>query len=90
MPDRKNRGGFGFTDLLLLLMAVIWAVNFSVVKFATRSFDALAFTALRVIIAAVVLLAIALAQSRKWPPRRDLLALMAVGLLGLAFADVHT
>ncbi len=82
MPDRKTRGGFGFTDLLLLLMAVIWAVNFSVVKFVTRSFDALAFTALRVIIAAVVLLAIALAQSRKWPPRRDLLALMAVGLLG--------
>ena len=29
--------GFGKTDALLLLMALIWGVNFSVVKYATTS-----------------------------------------------------
>ena len=63
-------------------MAVIWGVNFSVVKFGTRFIPPLAFNGLRVGIATAVLLALALAQWRFLPSRRDVLALAGLGLVG--------
>ena len=59
MPQSQTHAGFGKTDALLLLMAIIWGVNFSIVKFATGVMSPLAFTGLRVILAAAVLLALA-------------------------------
>jgi drug/metabolite transporter (DMT)-like permease len=73
---------FGTTDALLMLMAVIWAVNFSVIKYATAVFSPLAFTGLRVGIAAAVLMAIASFQRHKWPPRRDIITLILLGIVG--------
>ena len=35
--------GFGLTDVMLLGMALIWGVNFSVVKYGTQVVPALAF-----------------------------------------------
>ena len=63
-------------------MAVIWGVNFSVVKFATEVMSPLAFTGLRVMLAAVVLLTLAFARGGKRPTRREILALVALGMLG--------
>jgi drug/metabolite transporter (DMT)-like permease len=82
MPDSKTFAGFGKTDALLLLMAVIWGVNFTVVKFATGLMQPLAFTGLRVMLAAVVLLAFALTRKHKFPTKREILSLMALGMLG--------
>ncbi len=82
MTQAHPPAGFGKTDALLLLMAVIWGVNFSVVKFGTTVFTPLAFSGLRVIIAAVVLLAIGSARSAPWPQRKDVVALMGLGVLG--------
>ena len=73
---------FGTTDALLMLMALIWAVNFSVIKYATGVFAPLAFTGLRVGIAAAVLMAIASLQRHPWPPRRDIITLVLLGILG--------
>ncbi len=70
------------TDLLLLLMAAIWGVNFSVVKYGLRFMEPLAFNAVRVVLAGVVLLAIARAQGLQLPPRRQLWSLLALGVLG--------
>ena len=39
---------FGITDFLLFTMAVIWGINFVVVKYATHIFNPVAFTGLRV------------------------------------------
>ena len=80
MPSPQR--GFTATDLMLFLMATIWAVNFSVVKFATRAITPLAFTGLRVGMAAVVLVVIAVASKSAWPQRRDFLILLAIGVLG--------
>lgn len=80
-PSRKT-AGFGKTDVLLLLMALIWGVNFSVVKFGTEVMSPLAFTGLRVILAAVVLMALALTRKAKLPTRHEILTLMALGVLG--------
>ncbi|MEO7683134.1 MAG: DMT family transporter, partial [Gemmatimonadaceae bacterium] len=82
MTGRDDGSSFGTTDALLMLMAVIWAVNFSVIKYATAVFSPLAFTGLRVGIAAAVLMAIAIFRRRPWPPRRDVITLILLGVVG--------
>lgn len=73
---------FGITDVMLLGMALLWGINFSVAKIGTRVLDPLAFTGIRVAIAALCLLAIAVSQRQPWPERRVLLTLFCIGLLG--------
>lgn len=70
------------TDLLLLLMATIWGVNYSVVKFGMRYVEPLAFNAVRVVIAGTALLLIARVRRLELPPRRQLWALLGLGVLG--------
>ncbi len=80
MPDRSQ--SFGVTDVLLLLMATIWGVNYSAVKYAGRAFGPLTFTWMRVLIAAVVLLTAVLLQRKRWPSRMDTLKLLGLGVIG--------
>jgi drug/metabolite transporter (DMT)-like permease len=82
MHASEDHTRFGKTDALLVLMAVIWAVNFSVIKYATGVLSPLAFTGLRVGIAAGLLLAIAFFQGKAWPPRRDVITLIVLGIIG--------
>ena len=70
------------TDAMLLLMTTIWAVNFSVTKYATAAFEPRAFAGLRVGLAAVVLVVVALLARAPLPPMRDLLTLLAIGVIG--------
>jgi len=63
-------------------MVLIWGVNFSVVKFGTRFVAPLAFNGLRVCAAGLVLVAIALGLREHLPPRRDILGMAALGLIG--------
>lgn len=70
------------TDALLVLMALIWGVNFIVVKVGAQLLQPLAFNSGRVTIAAVALGFIALAMREPWPTRRDALALLGLGVLG--------
>ena len=70
------------TDGLLLLMALIWGVNFAVVKFATGVLAPLAFNMLRIGLAVVVLFAITTVGGHVIPRGRDLLALLGLGMLG--------
>lgn len=72
----------GLTDLLLVLMAVIWAVNYTVAKYGTRTVPPLAYNAVRIAMAVVVLLAIAALRSHDRPSRRDILALTSIGVIG--------
>mgnify|MGYP000194449662 FL=1 len=74
--------GFTATDFMLFMMATIWAVNFSVVKFATGIITPLAFTGLRVGMAAAVLIVIAIVSDSPWPGKRDFVILLAIGVLG--------
>ena len=69
-------------DVLLLTMAVIWGVNFSVVKFGTQTMAPLAYNGIRIALAAVTLLVIAARVPAPWPSRRDALSLLGLGILG--------
>jgi len=82
MPESQTFAGFGKTDGLLFLMALIWGVNFSIVKYATELMQPLAFTGLRVILAAIVLLSFAFARRQKLPSRREITSLVVLGMLG--------
>jgi len=70
------------TDLLLLLMATIWGINFSVLKYGTRFVSPLAFNGVRIPIAAASQLAIARAMRLQPAPRRIVWRLLALGMLG--------
>src|SRR5215216_1905833 len=65
-----TRPGVWLTDASLVLMALIWGVNFSVVKYGTSLVDPLALTI------------IVLAGRMALPPRRTSLALLGLGVLG--------
>jgi drug/metabolite transporter (DMT)-like permease len=88
MLDSDSTGGrtratrAGATEALLVLMAAIWAVNYSVAKFGTRSVPPLAYNAVRILMAVVALLAIRWFRAHEKLSRRDLVALLAIGVLG--------
>ena len=73
---------FGLTDLLLLTMAVIWAINFVVVKYATHVFNPVAFTGLRVATAAAFLVPVAYLRGGFALSRRDVIGLLFLGVIG--------
>jgi drug/metabolite transporter (DMT)-like permease len=77
-----TRPGVWLTELSLVLMALIWGVNFSVVKFGTDLIDPLAYNGLRVMLAAVLLSAIVVIGRMPLPSGRTIGALLALGVLG--------
>src|SRR5215467_1494339 len=88
-PHASGRPGFGVTDLSLLLMALIWGVNYTSVKFGTSVLAPLAFNGVRVTLAAVSLVIVAHVAARVfgieaegWPNARDAVALVLLGTLG--------
>jgi len=82
VADSAAHHSFGLTDLLLLTMAVIWGVNFVVVKYATHIFNPVAFTGLRVGTAAAFLVAFAFARGGFALSRHDVLRLLFLGVIG--------
>ncbi|MHB1297233.1 MAG: DMT family transporter [Gemmatimonadaceae bacterium] len=70
------------TELALVAMAVIWGVNFSVVKYATQVMEPLAYNALRMTLGCLVLFAIAYARPGRRADAADRRRLMLLGVLG--------
>src|SRR4051812_27852928 len=80
--DALPHPAFGITDALLFLMAVIWGVNFVVVKYATEVFSPVAFTGLRVGTVALFLVVVVAARGGVSLARRDVVGLLFLGALG--------
>ncbi len=79
----SSRHGFGATDVGLLVMALIWGINYSVVKVGLQAMPPLAFNGLRVLLAASVLSLLSFWLRRdRWPVRRDVIHLLLLGLVG--------
>jgi drug/metabolite transporter (DMT)-like permease len=70
------------TDLLLACMALIWGVNYAVVKYGTGALAPLAFNSVRIVLAAAILLAVVALRGGARPRGRDRLVLLALGALG--------
>jgi drug/metabolite transporter (DMT)-like permease len=69
-------------EVAVLVMALIWGVNYSVIKYGMTFVTPMAYNTLRVIIAAVTLLVIARVFGGPWPARRDALVLLGLGVIG--------
>lgn len=79
----STQNAFGWTDIGLIVMALIWGVNYSVVKSGLATLDPITFNGLRVALAATVLIAIAATvRGAPLPSRRDTLTLAGLGLMG--------
>ena len=78
----STRPGVWLTDLTLLLVALIWGVNFPIVKFGTTLVEPLAYNGLRVALAAVLLSAIVLIGRAPLPSARTIAALLGLGVIG--------
>ncbi len=70
------------TDVLLLLMAIMWGVNFSVLKFTSVFMGGLAINAIRIPVAAVAQLGVARTRGVPAPDAREARALAGLGMLG--------
>jgi drug/metabolite transporter (DMT)-like permease len=76
------RPRFGATDIMMVAVAAIWGANFTVIKYGTLVLEPLAFNSVRVALAGLALLLIALARGGPRPTARDVLALVALGFVG--------
>lgn len=80
---------FTRTDFLILLVVIIWGVVFSVIKAALREIDPLAFTAVRFLLAAVLMvLTLLLLERQITVARADVLKVIAVGVLGVGLYQI--
>lgn len=70
------------TDAMLVAMAVIWAVNYSVLKFGTRLVPPLAYNGVRIPAAAALQFGIARAMRVGPVARQDAIRLIVLGMLG--------
>ncbi len=69
-------------ELSLILMATIWGINFSVMKYGTQVMEPLAYNALRMTLACTVLMTLALTRPGGHASPADRWRLMALGVLG--------
>lgn len=83
-PDARTatRGRLTGTDGLLVLMTLIWGVNYIVIKAALEVFSPLAFNAVRFALAATAIGTIAWGTGSRRPASRALLRLAGLGVLG--------
>lgn len=70
------------TDASLVLMAILWGVNFSVVKYGAGQVAPLVFNSARVLLAAAALSVLAFLPRPAPIARRDIGALLLLGVLG--------
>lgn len=78
-----NRFKASFTDITLFTVAVIWALNFTVIKASLSEIDLYSFNALRFVLAAVFLWGV-VAKRKQWfkIDKSDWLPLIILGLAG--------
>lgn len=85
-PDARHDGSSRPSVLLaeaaVVVMALIWGVNYSVIKYGTGVVPPLAYNGVRVALAAIAMAVIAFIWGGTAPSRRDVLALLVLGALG--------
>jgi len=81
----ENSEKFGKTDLSMLLVVLIWAVNFSLIKVALTEFSPMAFNGIRMVFASVILIFFLLLTKKGLRvPKKELGKLVVLGIIGNA------
>lgn len=80
---------FGAVDLALILVALIWGANASIVKLSLAGWDPLAWNFLRFVLGSAIMGAVLLWRERDWRLRRELVGpLLLLGLIGTGLYQV--
>lgn len=87
MPDAARRNVL-VTEALLVLMSLIWGMNFVVMKYGTDVLEPFAYNGVRITIGAIVMLTILWLRRAPLLAWRDIRALMLLGLLGTGLYQV--
>jgi drug/metabolite transporter (DMT)-like permease len=82
MTTATSRSSVLLAEGAVVTMALIWGINYSVIKFGTTLMQPLAYNGVRVAMAAVALVVIAMLWGGPVPRTRDALSLLALGALG--------
>lgn len=84
-PDGTNSAAYRRTVLLtelgLLLMALIWGLNFAVLKYGTTALEPIAYNAIRMSVGTVAIITLATVMAPR-PSALDIRRLMLLGVLG--------
>ncbi|HMA54013.1 MAG TPA: DMT family transporter [Acidobacteriota bacterium] len=90
MARRLNGSRIGRTDLLILLVIVLWSVNLSVIKIGLRSLSPHGFNAIRLGLAAIAYAAVLIARpgAGRLAKKGDGWKAAGLGLLGITFYQV--
>jgi len=90
MARSPNGSRIGRTDLLILLVILLWAINISVIKIGLRSLSPHGFNAIRLGLASLAYLAVLLARPGRFALARkgDGWKALGLGLLGITFYQV--
>jgi drug/metabolite transporter (DMT)-like permease len=90
MARPLNGSRMGRTDLLIILVIVLWAVNLSVIKIGLRSLSPHGFNAIRLGLAALAYAAVLAARPRapRLAKKGDAWKAAALGLFGITFYQV--
>ena len=85
----KEYKKFGKSDFLMLLVVVIWAVNFLFVKQALSELPPLVFNGIRLMVAALALLLFAAAGGENLKiEKKDIWAIIVLGVIGNTFYQI--
>jgi len=90
MSRPLNGSRIGRTDLLIVLVIVLWAVNITVIKIGLRSLSPHGFNALRLGLASLAYAAVLIIRPGKFAPARkgDFWKAAGLGLLGITLYQV--
>ena len=79
----ENQETLGITDLFMLLIILIWAINFSFIKIALDEFSPLAFNGIRLAFASIILvLVLFITKQGLKVPKKDIWKLVILGIIG--------
>jgi drug/metabolite transporter (DMT)-like permease len=87
MPDATRRNVL-VTEALLVVMSIIWGMNFVVMKYGTDVLAPFAYNGVRLVIGSAVMMLILRLARAPLLPWRDIRALMLLGVLGTGLYQV--
>ena len=70
------------TELLLIVMALVWGANFTVNKYGTNVLPPLVYNSIRMTVGTVAMFMVILSNRDKLPTRQEIKRLLLLGLLG--------
>jgi len=88
MATVSKSKSFSSVDLLLIVVMLLWGLNYTVIKVGLEQVDPFAFNAIRFSLASAILIIISLAKKSRRPSGRMFMNLLALAIIGNVFYQI--